>query len=238
MTQKVMTNYEKNQSFNPIVRYLHSVRYIYLTELFDEFQKQNPNKTINVLELGCAHAKSFELLNSKYNISYVGIEIDENFAQTAKDRFENFSNFRIVKGPAENNYHEFEDKDFIIALETFEHISENIVVRIIENISTANPAYFLCSVPNEIGPVIWLKNIGSFIMRYTRHTEYSWKETFYAGLYQLDKLEAHTTGHKGFDWRWLAQTIRHNRKITATLSNPFRWMPKSLSLSLIFVCKS
>jgi 23S rRNA A1618 N6-methylase RlmF len=99
MTQKVMTNYEKNQSFNPIVRYLHSVRYIYLTELFDEFQKQNPNKTINVLELGCAHAKSFELLNSKYNISYVGIEIDENFAQTAKDRFKILAISGLLKDP-------------------------------------------------------------------------------------------------------------------------------------------
>jgi hypothetical protein len=176
-------------------------------------------------------------LNERYNISYVGIELDQTFAETAKSRFGSLSNFRIINDSIENHYAEFENVDFILSLETLEHIPEHIVVRLIEHIAAANPKYFVCSVPNEVGPIVWVKNLGSFLMGYTRHTEYKWIETLYAGLYQLDKVETHGTRHKGFDWRWLAQTIRHNRKITQTLSSPFRWLPKTFSVSVVFISR-
>ena len=235
MLQDTQTSYEKNQNFNLLVRWLHSIRYKYLLELFDQQQHNNPDKTIKVVDIGCAHAKLFFILNQLYKITYVGIEIDKIFAETAQNRYGTQPNFRVINDTIENHYSVLENVDFIIALETFEHIPEHIVVRLIENIAIANPDYFVCSVPNEVGPIIWVKNIGSFLMGYMRHSEYKWRETLYSGLYQLDKVDTHGTGHKGFDWRWLAQTIRHNRKITTTLSSPFRWLPKTLSTSIVFI---
>ena len=44
------TYYEKNQNFNPLVSWLHSIRYKYLIELFDKQQSENPNKQIIVLQ--------------------------------------------------------------------------------------------------------------------------------------------------------------------------------------------
>jgi hypothetical protein len=232
-----LVNYEKNQNFNPIVSWLHSIRYKYLIELFDQLKKENPDKQLKVVDIGCAHAKTFGILNERYNISYVGIELDQQFAETAKSRYGSKSNFRIINDSIENHYTELENVDFLMSLETLEHIPENIVVRLIEHIAAANPKYFVCSVPNEVGPIVWIKNVGSLLMGYMRHTEYKWSETLYAGLYQLDKVETHGNGHKGFDWRWLAQTIRHNRKITQTLSSPFRWLPKTFSVSVIFISR-
>jgi 2-polyprenyl-3-methyl-5-hydroxy-6-metoxy-1,4-benzoquinol methylase len=237
MSIKHQTYYEKNQNFNPIVSWLHGIRYKYIIELFDKLKNENPNKKLKVLDIGCAHAKTFEILNQKYNINYVGIELNKHFADTAKSRYEYYPNFRIINDSIENHYVELEDVDFLMSLETLEHIPENIVVRLIEKIASANPKYFVCSVPNEVGPIIWIKNIGSLIMGYMRHKEYKWSETLYAGLYKLDKVEVHSTGHKGFDWRWLAQTIRHNRKITDTLSSPFRWLPITFSVSVIFISR-
>jgi SAM-dependent methyltransferase len=208
------TYYEKNQNFNPLVSYLHNIRYKYLIELFDHFQILNPNKEINIVDIGCAHGKVFGLLNKRYKINYLGIELNQEFAEMAKSRYGQERNFRIINDSIENHYSELKNTDFIISLETLEHIPEHVVVRLIEQIAIANPKYFVCSVPNEVGPIVWIKNVGSLLMGYMRHTEYKWSETLYAGLYQLDKIETHSTGHKGFDWRWLAQTIRHNRKIT------------------------
>lgn len=239
MLEKNQTYYEKNQNFNPVVRWLHSIRYKYLIEIFDKLIFENPNKKLKVVDIGCAHAKTFEILNNDYEIEYVGIEIDVHFFETAKFRYGSYPNFRIINDSIENHYRELEGVDLVISLETLEHIPENIVVRLIEKIGLAKPKYFLCSVPNEIGPIIWIKNIGSLIMGYMRHKEYKWSETLYAGLYKLDKVEVHGTGHKGFDWRWLAQTIRHNMKITDTFSSPFRWLPKTFSVSVIFIsCRS
>jgi SAM-dependent methyltransferase len=235
MSDESLTYYEKNQNFNPLVRWLHSIRYKYLIELFEKINKENQTKQIKVVDIGCAHAKTFGLLNKRYNISYVGIELDQGFAEIAKSRYGAQPNFRIINDNIENHYNELENVDFIMSLETLEHIPEHIVIRLIEQIAIVNPKYFVCSVPNEVGPIVWLKNVGSLLMGYMRHTEYKWNETLFAGLYQLDKIETHSTGHKGFDWRWLAQTIRHNRKITKTLSTPFRWLPKTFSVSIIFI---
>ena len=231
------TYYEKNQNFNPIVRWLHGIRYKYLIEPFNKENSENPNKQIIVVDIGCAHAKTFNLLNQRYNIKYVGIELKRSFSEEAKSRYKNHSNFRIINDSIENHFAELQNVDFILALETLEHIPEHIVVRLVEHIAIANPKYFVCSVPNEVGPIVWIKNVGSLLMGYMRHTEYKWSETLFAGIYQLDKIE-HGTGHKGFDWRWLAQTIRHNRKITKTLSSPFRWLPKTFSVSIIFISLS
>lgn len=83
--------------------------------------------------------------------------------------------------------------DIIVALETFEHIPEHDVVRIVEAVAASKPRLFVCSVPVEVGPAIWLKNVGSLVTGYMRHKEYRWSETFWAGLYQLDRLPPHGT---------------------------------------------
>jgi len=61
------------------------------------------------------------------------------------------------------------------------------------------------------------------------------KETFWAGFYKLDKLPPHTTGHKGFDWRWLAQTIRHNFCIQKIISFPLNFIPAGLASSVFII---
>jgi SAM-dependent methyltransferase len=228
-----LTRYEKNQSFNSLVSFLHSTRYKYLTEVFDSLPK---TKTLKVVDIGCSVAKTFEILNNSFMISYVGIELDENLSETARQRYGSHQNFKIFNASVEAHFAEFQNADVILALETLEHIPEHIVVGVIEQIALAKPQIFMCSVPNEVGPIVFVKNIGSLLTGYSRHREYKWSETFYASMFNLDKIEVHSTGHKGFDWRWLAQTIRHNIKITKTYSNPIRWLPKTFSFSVVFIC--
>lgn len=189
------------------------------------------------MEIGCAHAKLFSLLNERFEIDYTGIEIDPVFVETARSRYGNNLNFRVVLDSAVNALPHMRNADIVVALETLEHIPEHEVVRIIEAVAIAQPKLFVCSVPVEIGPAIWLKNIGSLLTGHMRHTEYRWRETFWAGLYQLDKLPPHAIGHKGFDWRWLAQTIRHNLRVTEIRKFPLRCLPAAFSFSVFVVAE-
>jgi hypothetical protein len=116
-----------------------------------------------------------------------------------------------------------------------EHIPEHEVVRLVERIAGARPKLFICSVPVELGPALWLKNIGAWLCRYPRYKEYAWAQTFWAGCYQLDKIPLHQTSHIGFDWRWLAQTIRHNMKIKELKRFPISWLPAAVSSSVFMV---
>jgi len=231
------TQYEQNQRFNFLVSWLHSFRYKHILALFSKLSHATPGKAIKVVEIGCAHAKLFPLLNERFEIDYTGIEVALHSLETARQRYSGYPNFRIIHDSAANALAELSDADIIIALETFEHIPEHDVVRIIESIATIRPTYLVCSVPVEIGPSIWLKNIGSLLTGYVRHKDYRWSETFWAGLYQLDKLPPHGTKHKGFDWRWLAQTVRHNMKIRACKKFPFGFLPAAFAFSIFIVAE-
>jgi hypothetical protein len=231
------TEYERNQRFNFLVSWLHSLRYRNILALFKAFARETGDKPINVVDIGCAHAKLFSVLNEQFAIDYIGIEIRLDFVETARSRYAHMPNFRVIHDSAANALANLKPVDIVVGLETFEHIPEHDVVRIVEAVAAAKPKLFVCSVPVEIGPAIWLKNVGSLVTGYMRHKEYRWPETFWAGLYQLDKLPPHGTGHKGFDWRWLAQTIRHNMKIRETRKFPFSMLPAAVAFSVFMVAE-
>ncbi len=229
------TLYERNQRFNRLVAWLHDLRFRHVTASIAALAAQHSGVRLRILDVGCAHAKLFSTLNARFAIDYLGVEKDGNSVAAARARYGELSNFHIHHGSALEASHLLQGADVILALETLEHIPENQVVRLVEAIAAARPKLFLCSVPVEIGPAIWLKNVGSLLSGYMRHQEYSWRETFWAGLYRLDKLPPHSVYHKGFDWRWLAQTIRHNLKIVQLKKLPLGFLPAALAFSVFFV---
>jgi SAM-dependent methyltransferase len=228
-----LTGYEKHQNFNPILKYCHSLRYKAALTIFSQIAEGN--KQLEVLEIGCAHARLFELLDSSFKIKYTGIEICSEFVEVAKQRYGHRPNFSIIERSVLDLLDDIQAQHFdvIICLETLEHIPEREVVRIVEAIAKIAAKRFIFSVPVEIGPIVWLKNFGSWIMRYQRYEQYTLAETFWAGLYQLDKLPPHGIHHKGFDWRWLAQTIRHNMNIVKIRRLPTQMLPSGLSTSIL-----
>lgn len=226
--------YEQNQEFNSLTSWLHSHRYKNILAVFDELTKSIPDRPIKTVEVGCGSAKLFPLLNDRYSIEYTGIDVVEDRISAANERYGSHPNFSAIQDSADVRLKDLADADIVVALETLEHIPERIVVRIVEEVARIRPRVFICSVPVEIGPIIWIKNLGSRLMGYQR-TNYTLRETFWAGLYRLDKLPPHDTSHKGFDWRWLAQTIRHNMNIQEMRKFPFGFMPAALSTNVFFV---
>lgn len=234
MNRTAITNYEKNQSFNSIVKWLHSFRY---RHAIDVVRSMHDGSRLRILDVGCAFAKLYQVLDGMFDIDYTGLDKQEPNLRNAEARYGGRDNFRVIHDSACNSEHFRERYDLITALETLEHIPEHDAVRVVENIRAAAPRVFIASVPVEIGPVILAKNFGSELMRYPRRDEYNWRETLWASVYQLDRLPPHGTGHKGFDWRWLAQTIRHNFGTLEIRRLPFRYLPMALSTSAFFVAK-
>jgi hypothetical protein len=231
------TEYERNQRFNGLVAWLHTFRYKTILALFERLTASAGGRPIRVVEIGCAHAKLFALLDARFRIHYTGIEIDGKSVEVARSRYACHTNFHLIHGSAVDCLSQVKGADVLVALETLEHIEEHAVVRILEAVALARPSWFVCSVPVELGPAVWMKNLGSFCTGYIRHREYTWAETFWAGLYQLDRLPPHGTGHKGFDWRWLAQTIRHNLRIRDIRKLPFGFLPAALAFSVFIVAE-
>ena len=232
-----LTHYEKTQNFNSVTRWLHSFRYRKIVQIFEQLTKEL-NRPIRVFEIGAASGKLYSVLNEQFDIVYSGVELKEDRVQVANERYGNNDNFSIVSGMAEDHIGSANQFDVVVALETMEHIPENNVVRIVEKIAESRPGMFVCSVPVEVGPIIWIKNVGSMLMGYhARYKNYKWSETFWSGLYRLDKVRTHELAHRGFDWRWLAQTIRYNMNDMEVFSLPFNLLPVALSPTVMFVAK-
>jgi SAM-dependent methyltransferase len=236
MTKEQRHKYEKTQEFNLITRILHRTRYAILEKLVLRIHKECSG-TLKVVDVGCGPAHSYQVLTKLgVDFNFTGIELREDFCELAKSRYGVRDNFTIICDSIENQFDKFEGADLIIGLESFEHIPEWLVVRTVEALKKTSFKYLYITVPNEVGPAILIKNVGSFLMGYTRYKEYSWAETFYASIYELDKVARHGTGHKGFDWRWLAQTLRQNVKIITKTTSPLKIIPKFLSPSIGFIC--
>ncbi len=235
--KNVVEQYDSVMNHNFLVRYLHEIRFKKIIEVFSELSSKKAGEPISIVDIGCANGKLFGVLARQFNVSYLGIEPSKDFVDMARKQYGHCENFQVIQDTVMNHLELLEGKDIIVALETFEHIKEHEVVRIVEAIAEARPAYLVSSVPVEIGPAIWFKNAGSFLFGYSRHLEYTWRETFWSGLYMLDKLEPHDFRHKGFDWRWLAQTIRHNMKIIQFSKFPLNFLPAAFAFSVYFIAK-
>lgn len=232
-----MHHYERTQNFNIITKFLHSTRYRNLKKIIKSGATQRG--VLNIVDVGCGPAKSYEVIKGlDIDFQYLGIEVERDFCSIATERYGHFDNFKIACDSIENVFEAFETADIIIGLESFEHIPESLVVRTVEAIGRSDFLYLYVTVPNEVGPAILIKNVGSFLMGYRRYKEYRWNETFAAAMYNLDKVDRHGTGHKGFDWRWLAQTLRQNCKIKQITTSPFQIVPQIFSPSIGFICEN
>jgi SAM-dependent methyltransferase len=230
--------YEATQNFNFVTRFLHSFRHDLASEFVGELASAYPDRTVRVLDIGCATGKTFSLINQRHRVDYVGIDAKPLFISAAQVRYHSAENAKFLLADATDpGVYAGQSADIVFALETLEHIPERDVVRIVENVChIVRPKLFVASVPIEIGPALWIKNVGSKLMGYTR-VGYDWRSTFWAGLYRLDKLPRHTTGHIGFNWYWLEQTIRHNAKIRESRSLPYRWLPKMFAPTVMFIAE-
>ena len=233
------TVYERTQRHNALTRWLHSRRYRNVVSLLRELARETPDRPIRVVEIGSAVSKLYDVLDPIAPIDYLGVELDGEFCRIARERHARRSNFRVLQGSASDPALDAElgRPDLLCALETLEHIPEHEVVRIVERMARLQPRLLVCSGPIEIGPSIVIKNVGSLLVGYARAKNRPWREVFWAGLYQLDRIPPHGTGHGGFDWRWLAQTIRHNMRIREIRKSPFTRLPAALSFSFMIVAE-
>ena len=229
-------HYEDIQNFNFITKFLHRTRFRNLEILIIKASKEKKEK-LKIVDIGCGDSSAYAVIKAlDINFDYIGIELRKDFCDIANKKYNQYQNFKIIQGSVENHFEIFSDADVIIGLESFEHIPSWLVVRTIEAISKSSFMYLYLTVPNEVGPAILVKNVGSALMGYERHLEYEWRETFFASIYDLDRVERHGTGHKGFDWRWLAQTLRQNTTILKKTSSPANFIPKFISPSIGFIC--
>ena len=223
---------EKFLNYNFITKFLHGNKYYIINNYL---KTKYSNQKISVLDIGCGLAPFYEMFNKKYQINYTGIEPHTPFCKEINKRFPSAKNFKIINDKIENVINHFNSFDLILALDILEHIPLNIRFQIIEDISKIEFSDLFINVPNEIGPAILIKNIGSKMMNYNRDYEYSFIETLNAFFYKIENLPSHEKYHKGFDWRVLHYILHYYFK-TKIYTNPRNLLPRMFSPNILIQC--
>lgn len=235
---QLTTRYETVQNYNVITRFIHHGRYLKLLRVLEGLRHEIGNRRIRILDIGCGPGSAVSHIVRRFDVEYVGLDYDPTFIDAARLKYRHLDNCRFVVGDATDDdiYRQF-DADVVIALETLEHIPLNGAARVIELVCrTVRPHVFLVTVPVEIGPAVWIKNWGSALMGYDRKSG-NFRETFWAGVYQLDRIPPHDVSHRGFDWRCLAQLIRVNAPLREVRGLPFSFLPRLFSPNVCLVAE-
>ena len=233
---KLKKNCEFITNYNFITRYLHSNKYKHLIKCLNKLNKEK----IRILDIGCGTCNLYKNLNTLFKIEYIGVENEKIIYNLASDRYNKNSNFKIYNIDVNQIFLEenfSKSFDIIICFDVLEHMSLNKANILLNNIKKKFLFEWLyINIPNEIGLALFIKNIGSALMGYSRHKEYSFKETMYASLYKLNKLK-HNNNHKGFDWRNIHTICKKNFDTYDITYFPPKIFNIILSPSIFISCK-
>ncbi len=213
-----MNAYAQAQNFNPLVSWLHRQRYRMLARV--------DVTHYHILDIGCGVGTCFDVLKDR-TVLYRGVDINKDFIRIALAQHPRRRGFNAIAIDIKD-FIWFEVFDLIICLETLEHLQPHIAHDVIQNASYCCNT-FICSVPNELGLMILIKNLGSALMGYSRHKEYSLRDTLRAAAYRPLPWSG---GHKGFDYRVIIHECQRHFKSVEVKSLPFSWLPRWLATNV------
>jgi 2-polyprenyl-3-methyl-5-hydroxy-6-metoxy-1,4-benzoquinol methylase len=123
-----------------------------------------------------------------------------------------------------------EDFDFIICMETLEHLDTPVVEQYVQAFRAKLRGYLLITVPNEKGIPFLVKATGARVLGVERYYPYTAAEFFWAVLGRLQRIRR--IEHKGFDYARLVSLIqKHFQYVSVDGISPLR-LPPSLSLTI------
>lgn len=225
MKRKVDTGYNERLFSSGLRKRLHQARFFWIHRKLRELGCP----TDRVIELGCFDGKVIDFFPSE-PARYVGYDADwEDALSLAREKWKHRSNyeFRYCITPDQMLLGD-ERFDIAIAMETLEHVPEELVSPYLAKLAAVTEGYILITAPNEKGAVFFFKHlIKLFFGEVEKH---SVAEFFHATMGHMDRVpRGH---HKGFDYEWLARQVAEHFDIVEFSALPVAALPKSLSFTV------
>lgn len=231
--KKEKTNYNDRLFRTGTIRgYYHMARFLFVSEVIEK-------KNIDVsrfLELGCFDGRIIEHIPAPD--FYVGVDANvEGGLDLAKAKFAGDESKLFIESQSPKDLENFEENFFtaFASLETCEHIDPNDLDSYFEQVARILSGDVLVTVPNEKGPVLFIKQIAKWIVGSRRET-YSASELYNAAIGRMDRINRDE--HKGFDFEQLISKIEQRFDIISVTGLPFSWLPPVLNLTVAVHARS
>lgn len=196
-----------------------------------KFAALAPKNEISVLEVGCHDGRALEYIPQRVR-RYAGFDAGWGGGlERGRQKFSAEKNYAFTESTDPRDVASLEERfDFIICMETLEHLGQPVVEGYIRVFAEKSDGFLLITVPNEKGFALLVKATGARVMNIERYYPYTTAEFFWGLLGRLDRVRR--SEHKGFDYAKLVRLIQQHFKYVAVEGiGPFR-LPPSLSLTI------
>ena len=151
--------------------------------------------------------------------------------------FKNFQSFCISVNKFNFSKHlSHKDSNNYICFDAIEHMSFQDFQIMIDNLLKTNVDNLFINIPVENGLSLLIKNLGSALIGYRRHKEYTFLQTILATFSLFSYLPVHKNKHLGFQWKKIYNylKIKYDVKI---YTSPIKYVPIFISPNLFMECK-
>jgi len=205
----------------------HNSRYRWLAREIERSGVAAPR----IIELGCFDAKTLHFIDRP--AYYLGLDDDwENGLSEGRKLWDGQPSVELLKCHSAADIPERGLFDFGIALETLEHIPDDLLEPYLAKLSTVITGYLFVSVPYERGVVFLAKYLAKtlFFGGYMGGERCSLRDVFLLTFGQTHKVKR--CDHKGFDERKLLKQLSKYFVIEKVSSAFPRFLPRCLSLTV------
>lgn len=202
---------------------LHQMRFYWLAKKMQLV----PDDGFSLFELGCFDCRSLRFIPKPKR--YLGADAGwEGGINDAQMTFVHKPWVELIVAHTAHDLARYENEkfDYVIALETLEHIPDKLLVGYLEFLSKIVGKRAFFTVPVEVGPVFLAKYLMKRMFTSLENGEtdsYHWREIYWAARGRVEHVERYE--HKGFDYRALVKQLERYFTIVSVEGLPFASYP-------------
>lgn len=223
-----MSSYNERLFNKGLRKHMHLSRFNWLKKKCEEYNACCDN----VVELGCFDGRSIDYLPVRPS-RYYGFDAGQGGGII--DAIEKYKDYTFFVSSSPDDLKKLSNSSLVISLETLEHIKPEILgdyFSVIHDIM-AEDAYFIITVPNEMGIIFLLKYLSKKLY-YGITSDYSFKEIIAATTSQMRFVTRNN--HKGFDWQDMTKQLQKQFKVINVEGVQVAWLPPSLNVTIGIIC--
>ncbi|MDJ0733711.1 MAG: class I SAM-dependent methyltransferase [Nostocaceae cyanobacterium] len=235
---------------NQIIAWSHASRFQTMQKMLAKYASNYQN----FLDYGCGDATFINMVSHLFT-DIVGTDISESQINDCRQRLSQEEKIKFCLTNQINRSEYTSYFDVAVCMEVLEHCLTAQRDKVIMDLQRVvkKDGLIIISVPIEIGPSLFIKEITRTVAAWLRQGDYDKSLEPYSTTEMLKMIFANKSssiqrpvygndspyhGHKGFNWRSLRHDLSQQLEIEQTFFSPLGWLGGLVSSQVFLICRN